>query len=192
VGGAEVKLDGRKTLLLIVAVCVLPIAASYLTFYVIRPGGTAQHGELLPTAPLPALSLATAQGQPTSLEQFRGKWVMLHLDRGACDARCRSKLYFMRQVRTAQGKDMGRVERVWLLTDGTWPAEESMKDYPGMHVLRLASTDAAAVFPAQGDAAAHIYVIDPLGNLMMRYPDNPDPRRMIKDLSRLLKTSRIG
>lgn len=186
------RLDGRKTLLLIVAVCILPVAASYLTFYVIKPAGRVNYGELLPTKPLSELSFGSTRGDIASLLQFKGKWVMLQIDRSGCDPRCRTKLYYMRQVRTAQGKDRGRIERVWLLTDNGMPNEDLLKEYDGTHVLRSTSADALAVFPAGGDVTAHIYVIDPLGNLMMRYPEDPDPRRMIKDFGRLLKVSRTG
>lgn len=186
------KLDGRKTLILLGIVCILPVAASYFTFYVIKPQKRANYGELLPPKTLPAAALPTVAGDAFSLARLRGKWVMVQFDRSTCDERCREKLYFMRQVRTAQGKEMGRIERVWLLLDDGKPGAELLRDYAGTHVARLKDPTLLREFPATPDPAANIYLIDPLGNLMMRFPENPDPKRMIKDLERLLKYSQIG
>jgi cytochrome oxidase Cu insertion factor (SCO1/SenC/PrrC family) len=187
------KLDARRTLLLLAAVCVLPVVASYLTYYVIKPQKRTNYGELLePTPLLPAPRLPDLQGQPFSLDQLRGRWVMVSFDDSKCDERCRNKLYNMRQVRTAQGKEMDRIERLWLLRDGAAPAPDLMQAHRGLHVARAADAALVARFAAGQDPAAHIYLIDPLGNLMLRFPENPDPKRMIKDLERLLKYSRIG
>lgn len=98
----------------------------------------------------------------------------------------------MRQVRTAQGKEMDRIERVWLLTDAGMPSAELLREYEGTYVARLNDPKLAAALPADADRAAHIYLVDPLGNVMLRYPENPDPRKMIRDFERLLKYSRIG
>ena len=109
-----------------------------------------------------------------------------------CDADCERKHYFMRQVRKSQGKDQYRVERLWLLTDAAAPSSDLLEAISGTRIERAASRSLAGQFPGQGALTDHIYVVDPLGNLMMRFPRDPDPRQVIKDLQRLLKTSRIG
>jgi hypothetical protein len=114
------------------------------------------------------------------------------IDSAACDAYCEKKLYFMRQARLAQGKEMGRVERAFLITDKAPIAPEKLAPYEGTWFLRAGSREFLESFPAAGSRAAHIYLVDPLGNVILRYPRDPDPRRMIKDLQRLLKVSRIG
>ena len=98
----------------------------------------------------------------------------------------------MRQLRVAQGKDMDRVERVWVLTDGGAPRPALMAAIDGTRVVRSSGASVAATFPAVRRTADHIYLIDPLGNLMLRFPRDPDPSRMLKDLQRLLKYSQIG
>ena len=160
--------------------CALPLVLGTLA-YVFRwaPGASANYGELIAPRPL--------AGAP--FERMRGKWLLVSFDASACDARCERKLYFMRQVRKAQGKDQDRVERLWLVTDQGAPRTDLLAAIEGTHVI-AADASVAKNFP--GDATAHIYVVDPLGNLMLRFPQDPDPSRMLKDLQRLLKYSRIG
>ncbi|MBS3916884.1 MAG: hypothetical protein KGZ31_04245 [Sulfuritalea sp.] len=173
-------------------VSIFPIAAALFFYYVSPPAGRMNHGDLLQPTPLPAKPLALLDGSEFRFEQLKGKWVLLHIDSGDCSARCRNKLHALRQFRLAQGKDMVRLERVWLLSDGSTPAPDLLTEYAGTLAVRAAGSEALAVFPAPGDTAAHVYVVDPHGNLMMRFPENPDPTRVIKDLQRLLRPSRIG
>ena len=95
----------------------------------------------------------------------------------------------MRQVRRGQGKDAERIERLWLLTDGGKPRAELLAAIEGSH---LAAADAELLKSLPGNAPEYIYLVDPLGNLMMRFPGDPDPSRLIKDLQRLMKYSRFG
>ncbi len=174
--------SGRRKLVLLGALFSLPVVAgwiAYLTGWV--PGTTSNYGTLLAPRPSPDAAIA----------ELRGKWVLVQLDRGACDAHCERKLYVMRQVRRAQGKSMGRVERLWLVTDGAALRAELLAAIEGTRVVR-AGPGAAAGFAAERDPADHIYLVDPMGNLMMRFPRDPDPGRMVKDLERLLKYSGFG
>ena len=184
----------RKNLIslwLIVALTAAPVAASYLLYYFNPPGHTVNYGELIEPRPLPDSRLELADGTPFRLSQLRGRWAIVIVDSGRCDAACDRKLLYLRQLRLTQGKDMERVERVWLISDGIAPRSEAVAPYPGTRVVR-ADAELLRRFPAQGEASDHIYLIDPLGNLMMRFPRDPDPRLMIKDLARLLKASQIG
>lgn len=180
------------SLWLIVALTAAPVVASYLLYYFWPPGHTVNYGELIEPLPLPEPALALADGTPFRLSQLRGKWLLVSVDSGRCDARCDRNLLYMRQLRLTQGKNMERVERVWLISDDARPRDEAATAYQGTWLVRAAGTDLPRLFPAQGTVSDHIYVIDPLGNLMMRFPRDPDPRLMIKDLARLLKASRVG
>jgi hypothetical protein len=168
-------------LLLIGAVCVAPVLAGWILFLSgWTPRDAGNYGELIPPRPLSAPALAS----------LHGKWVLVSFDAAACNAYCEKKLYFLRQVRKAQGKEFERVERLWVLTDGATPRAELLAAIEGTRIVRLKNIGGAGDFP--GNPFQHIYVIDPLGNLMMRFPQDPDPSRMVKDLQRLLKASRIG
>lgn len=192
----EVKKRTHWTLFLVIAVCAAPMILSYFTYYVIKPQGRTNYGDLIdPRAyPIPELGITTLDGQPASLKDYEGKWIMLQADAAACPKRCTDKLLWQRQVRLTQGKDMDRIERVWLVTDDQPLETVLMKEYDGTHILRVDAGKLSAWLPVeQGTAAAdHIYMIDPLGNLMMRFPKDPDPNKIKKDITKLLKASRIG
>lgn len=179
----------RVKLLLLIGIFVLPLAASYLAYYVWQPSGRKNYGELIRQveADLGGTDLA---GRPWHLSGLKGKWVMVYVGSGACDPACQQLLYYMRQTRTAQGREMDRVERLWVLTDHVVPTPALQQAHAGLHYLRAASPP-GAIF-AGSDGGAHVYMIDPLGHLMLRWPQQPDPRRMIKDLKHLLKASQIG
>ncbi|HJV81588.1 cytochrome C oxidase subunit I [Noviherbaspirillum sp.] len=187
---------GRWKLLAIIAVCVAPLIASYLTYYVIKPQGRTNYGTLLdPRAhPIPALGGSTLDGKPAGLDAYKGKWLMLQVADSDCDASCQKKLYDMRQLRLTQGKDMDRIERVWLITDEKPLETLLIREYDGTHMLRVKPEALKSWLPAEAGttSADHIYLIDPLGNLMMRFPRDADPNKIKKDLARLLKASRIG
>lgn len=182
----------RRSLILVALVCALPVAASYFMFYVWRPTGSTNYGELLEVNPLPDAPLRGLDGLPFSFSDLRGKWIMLAVDTGSCDAPCHEKLFKMRQIRLMQGKDMDRIERVWLISDGARPDPELARLHQGAWLVDARGQDLRGMLPAQHRPQDFIYVIDPLGNLMMRYPRDADPNGMKSDFVRLLKVSRIG
>jgi hypothetical protein len=174
------------------AFCAAPTVAAWLAYFVWPPQSRLNYGELIEAHPLSDPGLRRLDRGSFRLSQLRGKWVMLLIDSGVCVESCRKKLFYMRQVRLAQGKNAERVERVWLVADAAPPDTMLLADYPGMNVARAPANPFLAEFPAPRDPSGHIYLVDPLGNLMLRYPADPDPQRMLKDLARLLRASRIG
>jgi cytochrome oxidase Cu insertion factor (SCO1/SenC/PrrC family) len=185
-------LKGKKTLVLIALVCVLPLVASYALYYFWRPDSTVNYGQLLTPVALPQESLLTLQDKPFEFSSLKGRWTLVLADGGACDAQCEQSLYYIRQVRKAQGEHQDRIERVWLVSDGGVPQPKLIEALEGMHVVKAeGSATLAAVLRDPAHPRA-IYLVDPLGQLMMRYPDQPDPKKMIKDFQRLMKYSRLG
>jgi hypothetical protein len=169
--------SARLKLFILFLVCAAPFVLGWAAWYFKwGTGAPGNYGELLPPRP--------TAGAP--FDDLRGKWVLVNFDSAACDAYCERKLYFMRQVRTAQGKDQGRVERLWIITDAGAPRPALLAAIDGTRISRAKPER----FP--GEPVDHIYVVDPLGNLMMRFPRDPDPSRMLKDLQRLLKYSQVG
>ena len=147
------------------------------------------YGTLLPVRAMPA-ALKAAPGAADGTDvPLRGKWRLLIVDGPACDTRCRTKLYATRQARTMTGKERERVERIWVLVGDGTPAPDLVAEHPD---LRIAQADAALLTVLPPDAAGAIFIVDPLGNLILRYAAAPDIRRLHKDLSRLLYASRIG
>lgn len=188
----------KRKLLLLVALMGAPIVLSYLIYFWGAPSSSVNYGELIEARPLPDIALRKADGGEFRISQLRGKWVMLLVDSGACDEPCRKKLYYLRQVRLTQGVEMERIERAWLIDDGKMPEAGVAEEYKGTWLIDAKGSELLKAFPAAASASAfasnrdHIYLIDPLGNLMMRFPKDADPSRMVKDLKRLLKISRIG
>lgn len=182
---------GRRTLLLLAFVCVLPVAASYIAYYVWQPAGRANYGELLTPAALPAQVLPGLAGQGDfAHRELLGQWTLLYAGPAACEAACADMLYLMRQSRLAQAKEMERVARLWLVTDRGEIAPARLSAHAGLRIAR-AVPEWLVHLPA-AEAGRHVYLVDPLGNVMMRFPADADPRRVIKDLQRLLKYSGLG
>ncbi len=171
----------RLKLLGLFLACAAPFVLAWMAYlFGWAEGATSNYGVLIEPRPLASAPLVP----------LRGKWVLVTADDAACDAYCEKKLYFMRQVRRAQGREMQRIARLWLVTDAVQPRPELLAAIEG--TIAIPGGSLAATFPAEGAVTDHIYLLDPLGNLMMRFPRDPDPSRVIKDLQRLLKVSSFG
>jgi len=179
----------RVKLLVLFVLFALPVVASYLAYYVWQPTGRKNYGELIRQVEI-NLQGTALNGQPWDVASLKGKWVMVYVGSGACPKVCQDLLYFMRQTRTAQGKEMDRIQRLWVLSDNAAPAASLQKDHPGL--LYLKPSHSTEHLFAGGGQGGYLYLVDPLGHLMMRWPQNPDPRKMIKDIKHLLKASQIG
>jgi hypothetical protein len=176
----------RRTLALLALVCIAPVATSYAIYYWFPRSAQVNYGTLLPTAPAPAIEGNTAEGT-FRLADLRGRWVLLLAARGGCDAACERLLYATRQARTMQGKDQDRVVRALLTDDaGALPAA-LLAQHPGLVVVGGAR--GVAALPGGGKGPV---LVDPLGNVVLSYPEDPDIRGLAGDLSRLLRASRIG
>ena len=187
----------RRMLVLLFAVCAAPAVAAYLMYYVFKPqGGTSAYGKLIePQRPLPALVVRDDKtGETLPLSSLKGKWLMISADTAACDENCVSKLFYMRQIRVLQGNERTRVETVWLVTDDAPVSDKLDAAYEDTRRLRADPVALATWLPTQDGTGLrdHIYLVDPLGNLMMAFPKHADPGKVKSDLSRLLKWSGTG
>lgn len=182
-------------MLAILMVCAAPVIASYFTYYVIRPEGQPAFGTLIdPQRPLPAISTQTLDGQAGELTALKGQWLLLSVAGGACADRCEKNLYFQRQLREALGKEKDRLDRVWLVNDGVAVRDSLLPALASSTVLRVAPAALAQwLEPATGRRLQdHLYLVDPLGNWMMRFPADIDAAAAAKakrDLDRLLRAS---
>jgi len=195
---------GRWKLLAVLAVCAMPLVGSYITYYFIKPAGRTNFGDLIDprSYPIPAMASTSLDGKPATLENFKGKWIMLKVGPSTCLQDCQDQLFAMRQLRTMQGKEMERIERVWLITDNQPLDTILLRVNDGTRMLRAPAEVVAKWLPLEGKGADqvsdHVYLIDPLGNLMMRFPkgavssDTEQVKKVHKDISKLLKASAIG
>ena len=178
----------RLFLLFLFLVCALPLALSYFTYYVWKPERRMNYGELLDLRQLPATSVLTFDGKLLGADALRGKWVLVLMDPGSCNDQCQHRLYVMRQSRLAMGIKKESLEALWLVTDQSQPAEPLLLQMQGMRVGR-ATASYNELFP--GPSQGRIFLLDPAGRLVLRYPENPDPARMIRDLARLLDVKKM-
>lgn len=182
-----------RTVFALAGLFLVPLLLSFWLYYGVHwhPQGTTNHGELIePVRRLSDVTLADAAGN-THAHLFQSKWTLVYVGNGACDANCRSTLYFMRQTRLSLNNEMTRVQRVFLATanccDRAWLGTE----HPGLIVVDASQAQAVlAQFPQE--RAQTLFVVDPLGNLMMRYDARLPPRGLLDDLKHLLQLSNIG
>ncbi len=192
------------TPLLLILVFAGPLLAAWvaLQYEIFRPAGSMAHGNLLnPARPISNAGLRQLDGTSLEPDQLRGRWVLLYIDHASCDEVCQRSLYNMRQARLAVGEDTHRVSRLMILTDGT--ATASLREVLTGHqdlTVATAEPPALARFLAQFHVTPEdhpareqrLYILDPLGNLVLFYTPDSDPKGMLKDLERLLKGSQIG
>jgi hypothetical protein len=186
---------GRWKMLAVLLVCAAPVIASYFMYYVVRPEGRRNFGELIePQKPLPNLNGQALDGRKVNLTSLKDQWLLLSVAGGACDAACESRLYLQRQLLESTGKEKDRVEWIWLVQD---QAAVPSKILPGLKeatVLRFSLADLSTwLVPAPGGQISnHLYLVDPMGNLMMRFPadlDLSNAGKAKKDMERLLRAS---
>jgi len=189
---------GRIMMLVILLVCALPVIASYFTYYVVRPGGRTNYATLVePQRPLPSLEALPAQdmdGRSVPLTTLKGQWLLIVVAPAGCGTSCERNLFLQRQLREMMGAERDRLQKVWLV-DSPEPVAPALAAAVGAPPAVLSyRVDRVALArwlePERGHVLEdHLYIVDPLGNWMMRTPANPDPVRLKKDVERLLRAS---
>jgi len=184
---------GRWQLALVIAICAAPVLASYIAFYGFRLSGHAE-GELITQAPaMPALALTDLQGHEVAAASLKGQWLLTVVQGGACDAACERLLFAQRQLRTMLGKDRDRLDKLWLVADDAPVRPElqaALNQGVAPTILRAPRAALLAwLAPAGQDLAGALYLIDPMGRYMLRWPADMDPVRIKKDLVRLMTAS---
>ena len=186
---------GRWKMLTVLLVCAAPVVASYVTFYIIKPESRQNFGELIePQRVLPDLNVKTLKGETVNLQTLKDQWLLVSVASGACDEACRDRLYMQRQLRESLGREKDRLDWVWLVSDDL-PVDPALQPaLSNATVLRIDPVDLANwLQPAKGHQLRdHLYVVDPWGNWMMRFPANLDLARAPKakrDVDRLLRAS---
>ena len=186
---------GRLKALVVLLICAAPVIASYFAYYVVRPEGRGNFGTLIePQRPMPPLQVRDLQGQPVALQSLEGQWLLVSVAGGQCQGACENNLYLQRQLRETLGKDKDRMDWVWLVDDAA-PVREALRPgVAGATVLRVPHGQLARwLQPAQGhELSEHLYVIDPLGHWMMRFParlDRDGAYQAKRDLERLMRAS---
>ena len=199
----EAQRKSRIKLLGVLFIFAGPLLVAFIWLQLVRQNAivaTSSHGDLIrPATPLTGFLLEENTGGTVNLDSLKGLWTMLYFSEGSCEESCQQNLYHMRQVRLALARNMDRVQRLVVTTETGTINQELLDQHEG---LRVATGGAAAVNGLKqqvltaeaemGISPDAIYLIDPMGNLMMRFPADLNPKGMLKDLKHLLKVSRIG
>jgi hypothetical protein len=187
--------QGRIKLLLLALVFLGPLALSFILYYGVsdwRPEGSTENGELLAPTVLSddALLTDSADGK---ISKFRVKWSLVYVIDGPCDESCLNTLYETRQIRRSMGRDMERIQRIYIVTDGQPNYDFLASEHPDLIIASPESAASRDFIATAGDIQqGDVYLVDPLGNLMMRFPAELGMKKIKEDLVHLLKVSRIG
>jgi hypothetical protein len=183
---------GRWKMIALLLVSASPVVASYLTYYVIRPEGRRNYGELIdPQRPLPSFQAVKVSGESLPLTRLKDQWLLISVANSACSQACEKHLFLQRQIRESLGKEKDRLDWVWLRTDAK-PLTEPLRTATSPATVLQVDPQALATWlePAPGHQIQdHLYVVDPIGNWMMRFPADADPKRVKSDLERLMRAS---
>jgi len=191
------QIKARGALIGLAALFFLPLLGSFWLYYIggWRPAGSTNHGELLsPVRQLSELRLQQQGGEPLDAEALLGKWTFVYIDSGDCDETCRNALWVIRQTRLLLAQDMDRVNRIFVAESACCDRDFLDSEHPGLMVVTpdpLAGETALAQFP-RDPAVPYAYIVDPLGNLVMRFDTRENPKGLLGDVKKLLKLSHIG
>lgn len=185
----KAKSNRRKFLLLLVVMCT-PVIISYALYFMDYRPQSKNYGDLIPIVKVFGKGTNIEDNTILRMKDLHGKWVLVTVDSGDCNEACKNKLYYMRQVRTVQGKEKHRIERLWLINNSVKPSAELMKEYEGTYFVN-ADSEILDFIETKEEQTKHIYLIDPIGNLMMRFPENVDGTKMGHDIKRLLHVSQL-
>ena len=192
--------SGRWKMFAVLLVCAAPVVASYFTYYVLRPEGRRSHGELIdPQRPLPAVTGVDMKGNAIALPSLHGQWLLVSVAGGECNALCEKHLYLQRQLREGLGKNKDRLDWVWLVPNDAPLSPKITAAVQQATVVRLDAVQLSQwLAPAKGQQLQdHLYLVDPMGNWMMRFPpidpnmavDADAATKIKRDLERVLRAS---
>ena len=205
---APAKLNkGRITIILVFLTCALPIVAAFYLYFFNKPDATNNYGTILdPQVDVSTEVFNNINGEEFTMKQVADKWVLIQVINSNCDEVCQNTMYFQRQARASKGKEQGRIERVVFVTDDGPLETLLLRQFPDVHFVRASEDQLKSWLPLEqgivgskgsadiGTVRDHVFVADPLGHVMMRFPPNNTLQfdKFRKDVSRLLWASNIG
>jgi hypothetical protein len=181
----------RRKLIILLLLLLAPVVISYTLFFSDYRPESSNYGELLNVQKLSGSGVDQSDNTILRMKDLRGKWVMLMVNSGHCDEACQLKLYYMRQVRLVQNTEKHRVERLWLIDDNVPVDADLVEKYEGTRFVNARDSELLELIATRETQQNHIFLVDPMGNLMMRFPEDLDPSLMAKDIKHLLHVSQI-
>lgn len=186
----EVARSNRIKFIALILLMLTPVVASVILHNIkFRPESTVNYGELLEVKAIHGQAHEIENNTIFREKQLHGKWSFIMIDSGHCEEYCQKKLYQMRQIRLTQNTEKDRINRIWIIDDQAMPTQEIKNEFKGTVLLTINDDQFLDQFPAASSRRDHIYLVDPMGNLMMRYPRDANPSKMANDIKLLLKLS---
>ena len=186
-----IKKSNRRKLIGLLILMLSPVVLSYALYFSDYRPKSKHYGDLIPITKMTGSGTNLISNTILRMKDLHGKWVLVHVDSGTCLETCQKKLYFMRQVRLVQGKEKQRIERLWLINDDINPEDKLLKDFDGTYFVKAQHSEMLDQIETRDAQTKYIYLIDPMGNLMMRFPEEMDGKKMGEDLKRLLHVSQM-
>lgn len=187
----KLKKAHKQKLLAMLALLLAPVVISYVLHYSDYRPGTVNYGELIDMVDFEGSAVNQVDNTIFRSRDIHGKWTMVTVDSGDCNEYCDQKLYKMRQVRIVQNKEMHRVERLWLIDDNVTIDSRLLEEYDGTVFVDAKDSELLKSFKPNESQRLYMYLVDPIGNVMMRFPEDADPSEMVEDLKRLLHVSQL-
>ena len=185
------KTKSRVTFLIIVLVLCSPVFISTAYYLMGFKPGSINYGDLLEVQKLKGDGINQIDDTVFRMEDLQGRWALVTIDSGECDEACRLKLFYMRQVRIMQHNEKDRVERLWLIDDNKTISDELREEYEGTLFVSVKDSELVKAIDTEEVHRNHIYLVDFMGNLMMRFPKDLEPKKMSEDIKRLLYVSQL-
>ena len=194
---------------LIVFVCSAPVVLATVMYYYFKPTSFINYGELIkppvsisdmtvneirrPSIESAFVDTSESNQKIDTLTGLGGRWMLAYINtKDICELECLDSLYLTRQVRLMTGKNRFRVERVYLDLSGNDNIAINFSDKSFQGLWYFGGQSSQSPFKSTNISFDGIWIVDPMGNLVMRYPVGANIKKVYKDLSRLLKASRIG
>ena len=182
-------------LVLIILIFILPFIISFLLlddYTEDKEWETTNYGELIkPILPITNIKINTAS-DISNTNSLNGKWSLLYYLKNDCLETCEDNIYLLRQVNTALGKDMDRLQRILMFDDNVEYSSDFLTSYPGLIYIYDKPNSLHGLLSRASNGKSSILLIDPLGNVILKYNEELQGKKLLKDLKKLLKLSRIG
>ena len=187
----NVQKANRRKFIILLVLLLTPVVLSYSLYFSDYRPESSNYGELIAIQKLSGSGVNQQDNTILRMKDLHGKWVMLMVNSGHCDEACQLKLYHMRQVRLVQNTEKHRIERLWLIDDNVPADAELVEKYEGTLFINARDSELLDLIPTRESQRNYIFLVDPIGNLMMRFPEDLNPTLMGKDIKRLLHVSQL-
>ena len=185
----------------IFAIALVPVLLAVLMYFgkVAIPTDKTNKG-LLIWPPVELSKLGIGGKSPLAIVQKEKTWFLMLAGNGTCEQDCQELLHTMRQVHVSMGRELQRVSRLFVADLAVQPIAEIKDLYPELKLASFEQHNEASVFStlmgmddSTGEHGSwHVWLVDPLGNVLLRYDASHSGYDMIDDLKKLLKLSNIG